>query len=154
MHEPNPAPEPSIDEPDYTKVRGWLLFMGILAGWGFVGGIAGMIRGLLEGHEYLNSMTSPARQVQIFIIGLSFITPFIALAQCVLIFQRKRLARKVSLALYGLNIGSMLLTIFFLDALMDPYTAKLPPAVASAAKFGASLGMLVGLGLDRRETAL
>lgn len=147
MHEPNPAPIPSVNEPDYSKVRGWLLFMGIFAGYEFVSGVWGTISGLNTGYKYLEVMASPARDVHMLAVGLNFVTPFIALAQCVLIFQRKRLARNVSLGLYGLNIASTVILLPFLGALIDAVSIHVPAEMSGILKSSVVIGTLINLAL-------
>ncbi len=102
--------------PDYTKVGGWLIFFGILAGAVFLLHLLGFIIKNDRWMETLQGAYASDAGVFEFVRGIGLpLLPLLALGQCVCIFRRQRAGRTLSLFFYG----SLVLT-----AVIDLLTMK------------------------------
>jgi hypothetical protein len=142
------TPPAQPNGPDYSKVGGWLLAFGILAGLHFLSGTFSILTGAGKRAQIYASLASPDAQIYGATTFISLLLPFVALAQCVCIFRRLRVGRTLSLIVYGASIVSGFLMLPFLGSLLEAASAGANPAVAQAMTFGAVIGMLIGLTLN------
>ena len=86
---------------DYNKVGGWLKFFGIIAGLAFL--LHCWIFVMYQDRWFEVMRRTNNKDAGFYELAQAFglLLPFIALAQCVCIFQRRRLGRTLSLAFYG-----------------------------------------------------
>ena len=96
------AEPPAAATPDYTKVGGWLMFFGVVAAMAFALHLLGFV---MMHDRWIQLVRIPfagdAEAYEIIrAIGLPLV-PFIALGQCIFIFQKKRAGRTLSLMFYG-----------------------------------------------------
>jgi hypothetical protein len=113
------------NQPDYSKVRGWLLVFAIYEGFFFLFGV-------------ISLLTSLASQIHTIFVYLGYVMLPVHLSQCVAIFRRLRVGRTLSLVAYGFKIllGLVWLRVtagFFLDAPLSAYfSAAVGPALSVA----------------------
>jgi hypothetical protein len=87
---------------DYNKVGGWLKFFGIIAGLAFL--LHCWIFVMYQDRWFEVMRRTNNKDAGFYELAQAFSLlplPFIALAQCVCIFQRRRLGRTLSLVFYG-----------------------------------------------------
>jgi hypothetical protein len=87
---------------DYNKVGGWLKFFGIIAGLAFL--LHCLIYVVYQDRWFEVMRRTNTKDAGFIELAQAFsllALPFIALAQCVCIFQRRRLGRTLSLVFYG-----------------------------------------------------
>ena len=113
-------------QPDYTKVRGWLLVFGILAGLAFLDGLVSHVF-LADAQRELNQLM-PETAAKVFIVGwyVGYLLLLVRLAACIAIFRRLRIGRVLSLVSSGVVFLYGLAWLPFVGALVD--ATKLPPA--------------------------
>jgi hypothetical protein len=113
-------------QPDYTKVRGWLLVFGILAGLAFLDGLVSRVFMADAQREF--SQRLPATAAKVHAVGwyVGYLLLLVRLAVCIAIFRRLRIGRFLSLVSSGVTFLYGVVWFPFVGALVD--ASKLPPA--------------------------
>jgi len=144
-----PAPAPSAPSaPDYTKVGGWLMAFGILAGLTFPLGLLSALVGYRKQTEILQRLPAWAAGIHAVAVLVGLLLIFVALAQCVCIFQRRRLGRTLSVIHYGTALALALIKLPLLGPLSEAASPVADGPIATAISVGIAIGWLAGLILN------
>ena len=127
------AEPPAAATPDYTKVGGWLMFFGILAGLAFPLGVISMVSGYAKQVETFRQLPAWAAFIYAGSAMIGCLVLLVALAQCVCIFQRRHLGRTLSLAYYGTSLGLLIIKLPALGEFIE--VAAKGAGVANSAAF-------------------
>lgn len=140
------ATEPTAQAtPDYTKVGGWLMFFGILAGVSVPLGVISMATGYAQQLGTFRQLPAWAAFIYAGSAMIGCLLLLVALAQCVCIFQRRRLGRTLSLAYFGASLALLLIKLPALGAFIE--VAAKGAGVANSAAFsgGVVFGWFLGV---------
>ena len=121
-----PQVSPADATPDYSKVRGWLLVFGILAGLAFLDGLVSHVFLADAQREFNERLPATAAKVHVAGWYVGYLLLLVRLAACVAIFRRLRIGRVLSLVSAGVTFLYGVAWMPFIGALVD--ATKLPPA--------------------------
>jgi len=133
IHMTSPQVSQVNDEPDYTKVRGWLLAFGIYAGFTFLLAVTQLLFAPDAQRELYQRLPATAAKVVVGSAYVGYFMSLVYLAQCVCILLRLRVGRTLSLVASGWKIIHCLVLLPFMGALIDATKeASVPPGVDPA----------------------
>ncbi len=140
------ATEPAATAtPDYTKVGGWLIFFGILAGLALPLGLISMISGYAMQSSIFRQLPAWAAFIYASSTIIGCLLLLVAAAQCVCIFQRRRLGRTLSLAYYGTSLALLIIKLPALGEFIEAAARGAGVANSSAFSGGVVFGWFLGV---------
>jgi uncharacterized membrane protein len=147
IHMTSPQVSQVNDEPDYTKVRGWLLFFGLYAGYGVLTGVYGLFVPQSVHRGFAQSLPATVAKVYVMTQYFGYLMLLVHLAQCVAIFRRLRIGRTLSLMANGLVTLHGLIWLPFIGALVEATTSSSSPSGIQPANMVvlAYVGVLISL---------
>jgi hypothetical protein len=113
-------------QPDYTKVRGWLLVFAVIAGLAVLDGLVARMFFLDNLREFNQLLPATAAKVHMVCWYVGYLLLLVRLAAFIAIFRRLRVGRVLSLVDSGVIFLVGVLWLPFVGALAD--ATKLPPA--------------------------
>lgn len=132
-------------QPDYTKVRGWLLVFAVIAGLAVLDGLVARMFFLDNLREFNQLLPATAAKVHMVCWYVGYLLLLVRLAACIAIFRRLRVGRVLSLVDSGVIFLVGVLWLPFVGALVDatklPYANGLSKTITVTAYAGTLISM-------------